>query len=184
MAKILRFSSRRKQRSLFEELLHSHVESLYKLAYRFTNDAMEAEDLLQDLLVKLYPKVRELEQVDNLRPWLARVMYRMWVDKQRNQRAAATDLVADVSELEQGPEGVELESIPEQAYQRAITQQKLLRALDELAEDHRMVLILFDVEGYTLEEMKMILDCPIGTLKSRLNRARERLRNLLDDGTF
>jgi RNA polymerase sigma factor (sigma-70 family) len=180
MAKILRFSLRRDKRSAFEELLGSHVEPLYKLAYRFTNNAMEAEDLLQDLLVKLYPKARELEKVEKLRPWLARVMYRMWVDRQRNQGLAATEFVEDVAELEQGPETIE----PEQAYQRTITQENLLRALEELSEEHRVVLILHDVEGYLLEEMKAILDCPIGTLKSRLHRARERLRNLLADGTF
>ena len=78
MSKILKFSSRRDKLSAFEALIRPHVEPLYKLAYRFTNNAMEAEDLTQDLLVKLYPKVNELEKVEKLRPWLARVMYRMW----------------------------------------------------------------------------------------------------------
>ena len=184
MANILRFFPRRNQPSRFEDLFRPHVEPLYKLAYRFTSNVMEAEGLLQDLLVKLYPKVSELEKVDKLRPWIARVMYRMWVDKLRARRSAPTEVVGDISVLEQHAEVADSESNPEQAYHRSTSREKLLQALEKLSEDHRVVLILHDVEGYSLEEMKVILDSPIGTLKSRLHRARERLRNLLDDGTF
>lgn len=184
MGKILRFLAGRDKFSAFEELVHPHVEPLYKLAYRFTNNVMEAEDLLQDLLVKLYPKVHELEKVEKLRPWLARVMYRMWVDKLRSQRLAPTYAVEDITELEQDVEVVDPESLPEQAYHRSITRQKLLQALEQLSENHRIVVLLHDVEGYSLEEMRVILDCAIGTLKSRLHRARDRLKDLLDDGTF
>ena len=173
MVKIIKFSSGREKSSLF-----------YKLAYRFTNDVMEAEDLVQDLLVKLYPKCHELGKVEKLRPWLVRVMYRLWVDNHRRQRLATVDVVDDFAELEQSVEAVDPDTIPEQAYHRTITRQKLLQALEKLSEDHRIVLILHDVEGYSLEEMKVVLDCAIGTLKSRLHRARDRLRNLLDDGTF
>lgn len=184
MGKIIKFSSEREKLSVFEDLLAPHVESLYKLAYRFTNNAMDAEDLVQDLLVKLYPKCRELEKVEKLRPWLARVMYRMWVDRLRSQKLSVVDAVVDLTELEQRLETIDPDSMPEQAYHRSITQQKLMQALEQLSEDHRVVLILHDVEGYSLEEMKVILDCAIGTIKSRLHRARDRIRNLLDDGTF
>jgi RNA polymerase sigma factor (sigma-70 family) len=184
MGKIIKFSSGRNKLSVFEDLIGPHVEPLHKLAYRFTNNAMEAEDLVQDLLVKLYPRCQELEKVEKLRPWLARVMYRMWVDRLRSRRLSVVDAVDDLAELEQSMEAVDPDSIPEQAYHRSITRQKLLQALEKLSEDHRIVLILHDVEGYSLEEMKVVLDCAIGTLKSRLHRARDRLRNLLADGTF
>lgn len=184
MAKILRFFPQRNKPSTFEDLFRPHVEPLYKLAYRFTNDAAEAEDLLQDLLVKLYPKVSELEKVEQLRPWLARVMYRMWVDKLRARRSEPAAVAGDLSELDQDAPPADPETHPEQAYDRSLSRRKLLQALERLSEDHRIVLILHDVEGYSLEEMRVVLDCPMGTLKSRLHRARERLRNLLDDGTF
>jgi RNA polymerase sigma factor (sigma-70 family) len=184
MGNIIRFLSGRDKLSVFERLVGPHVEPLYKLAYRFTNNTMEAEDLVQDLLLKLYPKCHELEKVEKLRPWLARVMYRMWVDRLRSQRLSVVDAVDDLTELAQSVEAVDPDSIPEQAYHRSITQKKLLQALEQLSEDHRIVLILHDVEGYSLEEMRVVLNCAIGTLKSRLHRARDRLRNLLDDGTF
>ena len=140
--------------------------------------------MLQDVLVKLYPKVHELEKVDKLRPWLARVMYRMWVDKVRSQRLEPTRDADDIEVHEQNVEASDPDAIPEQAYQRSFTRQRLLQALGRLSEEHRIVLILHDVEGYSLEEMKVVLNCAIGTLKSRLHRARQRLRNLLDDGTI
>lgn len=184
MGKIIKFSLRRNKRSVFEELIRPHIEPLYKLAYRFTNNVMEAEDLVQDLLVKLYPRSRELENVEKLHPWLARVMYRIWIDKLRSQKAPSRDTFENINNFENQIEAEDSDAIPELAYQRSITQLKLLQALEQLSEDHRIVLILHDVEGYTMEEMKIILDCAIGTLKSRLHRARDRLRKMLDDGTF
>jgi RNA polymerase sigma factor (sigma-70 family) len=184
MANILRFFPRRDKSSRFEDLIRPHMEPLYKLAYRFTTNAMEAEDLLQDLLIKLYPKVSELEKVDKLRPWITRVMYRMWVDKLRARRSLPTEVVDDISMIELHTEVTDSVSNPEQAYHRSLSRKKLLQAIEQLTEDHRVVIILHDVEGYSLEEMKVILGAAIGTLKSRLHRARERLRKLLDDGTF
>ena len=184
MGKIIKFSSQRYKRSVFEDLIRPHIEPLYKLAYRFTNNVMEAEDLVQDLLVKLYPKLHELEKVEKLRPWLARVMYRIWIDKMRNQKLPSQDTFENINNFENQIEAEDSDAIPELAYQRSVTQLKLLQALEQLSEDHRIVLILHDVEGYSMEEMKIILDCAIGTLKSRLHRARDRLRKLLDDGTF
>jgi RNA polymerase sigma factor (sigma-70 family) len=184
MVKIIKFPSRRDHHSIFEDLVRPHIEALYKLAYRFTNNVMEAEDLVQDLLTKLYPRCHEMEKIEKLRPWLTRVMYRMWIDRLRDHKRSSVELVDNLTELESNIDAVNSDSTPEQEHERAINQQTLLQALDQLSEDHRIVLILHDVEGYSLEEMKTVLDCAIGTLKSRLHRARSNLRNLLDNGTF
>ncbi|MFQ5488882.1 MAG: RNA polymerase sigma factor, partial [Gammaproteobacteria bacterium] len=83
MAKILGFSSKRADQAHFERLLRPHLEQLYRLAYRFTGNATDAEDLVQDLLIKIYPRREELKQVEKLRPWLARVMYNLFIDHKR-----------------------------------------------------------------------------------------------------
>src|SRR5438477_7122196 len=62
----------------FERLLRPHLDHLYKLAYRFTGSADRAEDLIQDLLVRIYPRIAELARIEQPRPWLVRVMYRMF----------------------------------------------------------------------------------------------------------
>ena len=67
----------------FEELLAPHLRKLYRLAYRFTGQVADAEDLLQDVLVKLYERRDELSSIEDLGPWSSRVLYNRFVDKQR-----------------------------------------------------------------------------------------------------
>lgn len=161
----------------FEALLEPHVGYLYRLAYRFCGDADDAEDLVQDLLAKLYAHPVELDKLDQLRPWLARVLYRMYVDRcRKTARSPVLQPGGEANDADQiqhpgpGPEGeAEAEAV----------QERLHRALQELNPDQRAVVVLHDVEGYTLSELQYVLDAPLGTLKSRLNRAHAHLRQRL-----
>ena len=184
MAKILGFSSKRADQAHFERLLRPHLEQLYRLAYRFTGNPTDAEDLVQDLLIKIYPRREELKQVEKLRPWLARVMYNLFIDhKRRHSRSPVHLAVDNIGDEESG--GSLLDQIPteaagpEEETARHIDLTHLQASLEALSDDHRLVLMLHDIEGYTLEEMTAIVECPIGTLKSRLHRARARLREIL-----
>ncbi len=184
MARIFNFPSKRAEQVHFERLVRPHLESLYRLAFRFTGNAADAEDLLQDLLIKIYPRREELKQVDKLRPWLARVLYNLFIDTQRRRNRSPIHL-ADQTGDEDDPDPVdrlaaEEGTNPEVETRRDGDLRQLQAALDRLSEDHRAVIMLHDVEGYTLEEMTEILECPIGTLKSRLHRARARMRQLLE----
>jgi len=179
---------RSKQSANFDELVRPHLDHLYRLAYRYTGSASDAEDLVQDLLVKLYPRINELQDIEQLRPWLARVLYRIFIDNVRRQSRSPVHLVSALEDSRVN--SIELEDVaalddnPEYQVARTKDAQKLTSAIDQLSEEHRSVIMLHDVEGFTLDEMQTILDCPTGTLKSRLHRARNRLRNLLSDGTF
>jgi RNA polymerase sigma factor (sigma-70 family) len=179
---------RSKQPATFDELVRPHLDHLYRLAYRYTGSVSDAEDLVQDLLVKLYPRVNELQVIEQLRPWLARVLYRIFIDNFRRQSRSPVHLVSTLEDSRAN--GVDLEDVaapddnPEMEVARTRSAQHLGRVIDQLSEEHRSVIMLHDVEGFTLDEMQTILDCPTGTLKSRLHRARNRLRDLLSDGTF
>ncbi|HEY7640312.1 MAG TPA: RNA polymerase sigma factor [Steroidobacteraceae bacterium] len=168
----------------FARLLREHVPALYRCAYRWTGAVDRAEDLVQQLLLRLYPRLAELRELDQLRPWALRVMYRIFVDQLRRERsspvqfgaeqAADDDSTAgdDEAWLDRGPGPLEL-------VEQELTQERLLRAWARLGEEHRVVLSMHDVEDYTLPELALIMDIPLGTLKSRLHRARARLRELL-----
>src|SRR6266481_1462055 len=83
----------------FEVLLRPQVEYLYRLAWRFTGSVADAEDLVQDVLIKLYPRTQELLGIQRLRPWLARVLYHQYVDSVRQRaRSPIVELVTDESE--------------------------------------------------------------------------------------
>ena len=181
MPPILPFRRNRLASSNFEDILRPHVEFLYRLAWRFTGSSADAEDLVQDVLLKLFPRTRELSAIDKLRPWLARVLYRQYVDSVRQRGRSPMSGQATETEGDDDPlDGfAAAEDGPEEQAERGQLHERILRALDRLNPEQRAVITLHDVEGYSLVELEPILDTPLGTLKSRLHRARQQLRALL-----
>lgn len=168
----------------FDVLLAPHLERLYRLAYRFSDDAAEAEDLVQEVLIKAYGRRQELAGIEALGPWLDRVLYNRFIDDTRTQRRKRLRVVS-LDSGDDAPEPVSSEPDPGRAAEDQLDISRLRAALAELSLDHRTVLLMHDSEGYKLEEIQKITSIPVGTLKSRLHRARARLRALLEaDGTF
>lgn len=167
--------SRRSDSDRFEQLVFPHIDHLYRLAFRFTGRREDAEDLVQDLLVKLYGRQQEVATIEKLRPWLAQVLYRLFIDQVRQQKRqpSVDENEADCDVFENPEDG------PEQLVQQAIVQDRLQQAFTTLNDDQRALLALHDIEGYTLAELESVLETPIGTLKSRLHRARQKLREKL-----
>jgi RNA polymerase sigma factor (sigma-70 family) len=165
----------------FEDLVRPELEYLYRLAWRFTASIADAEDLVQDVLLKLYPRTQEMLGIQRLRPWLARVLYHQYVDSVR-QRARLP-----VLQLVGGGDGEDdpLDKVPstregpEEHTERGGMRDLILNALGKLNPEQRAVVTMHDVEGYSLEELATMLETPLGTLKSRLHRARQRLRALI-----
>ena len=165
----------------FTALLTPHLPALFRLSYRLTGRRADAEDLLQDMLAKLFERGAELSSIRDLRPYLARVLYNRFVDDRRRYRRRVLTLVDGSG---RGRETVSRED-PAADAERSERDACLQRALARLSDDHRIVVLLADAEGHTLAEIEAMTDVPLGTLKSRLHRARARLRELLEaDGTF
>ena len=167
----------------FERLLHPYLDHLYKVAFRFTGGSVaDSEDLIQELLIKLYTKRTQLEGIAKLRPWLTKVLYRTFIDHVRRQNRSPLHLV--VKPNDEGIDVVDTLSSsnagPAEQLVADDMNNQLLAAVQSLKEEQRTVCILHDMEGYTLVELEAILDIPLGTLKSRLHRARTRLRKILN----
>lgn len=163
----------------FEQLIGPHLLHLYQLAYRFCGKQADAEDLVQDLVVKLLPRTNEMLTIEKLRPWLAKILYRQFVDHFRRNERSPVSLVPEIEEFLENNHFEESTSAPENAVETRFTQQRLQLAMQTLNLDQQTVVMLHDVEGYTLTELEVILETPVGTLKSRLNRARGQLREIL-----
>lgn len=179
----------RRPRETFEAMLAPHVEHLYRLAYRFTGNTHASEDLVQDVLVKLYRMQSEIQRLDKPRPWLARVLYHEYVDRWRRERLAPIQLSSlEPDEMERTESRADPHpgADPERQVMGLQLRDQLLEAISVLNEDQRAVILFHDVEGYTLEELSVTLNQPLGTLKSRVHRARARLRDHLNrtDATF
>jgi len=170
---------------LFDQLVRPHFDRLYRLAYRLTGKTPEAEDLFQELLIKAFNKLDELVNIEEPGSWLSRVMYNLFIDQHRRfvrQRMHVVeeghlpgDGLADLP----GPDNPAADS---ERLERLL---RLDAALQQLSEEHRIVVLLHDTEGYKLTEIQELIGVPVGTVKSRLHRARSRLREILTaDGTF
>lgn len=157
---------------------------MYRFAFRLTGQQQDAEDLVQDVVVKLYNRLDELEAVDQLRPWLNRVLYRQFIDSVRRKGRRADWAI---SELARSGESDLLDDQP--ADLPDITDQldlaKLRPVLDclmrSLSPDQRTLMLLYDVDGWSQEEISRVLDIPLGTVKSRVYRCRASLRKKLQE---
>jgi len=161
------------RRASFEALLRPHLERLYRLAFRFTGSRADAEDLVQELCTRVLPDVETLRRLDRPGPWLARALHNLYVDQVRRRVRSPVDSVAELPEVESGAPG------PEELAASDLTLERIEAALAHLPPEQRAVIAWHDIEGYTLEELADVQRLPLGTLKSRLHRARAALRRLL-----
>lgn len=169
----------------FERLVRPHFDRLYRLASRLTGARAEAEDLFQELLVKAFTKLDDLVEIDEPGSWLCRVMYNLFIDEKRRFARRRMHTVEEGSLPGEGLAGLPGSDDPAYDHVRAEKLQRLDRALAQLSDEHRIVVLLHDTEGYKLKEIQELTGTPVGTVKSRLHRARARLREILEaDGTF
>jgi RNA polymerase sigma-70 factor (ECF subfamily) len=159
----------------FERLVQPHYEVLYRTAYRLTRSKHDAEDLAQEVCVRAFPRLGDLEKLEQPRGWLLKVMYRLFIDwSRRYEHTHVTSMeIVDVLAMESDEPG------PLELTERAHEARHLDRAWVRLDRQQRALLALHDVEGHSLAEMNQITGIKEGTLKSRLHRARVRLGKLL-----
>ena len=174
----------KKQNVAFRKLIRPYMNHINQLAFRLTGNKHDSEDLIQEVLLKVYPLTNTLTQGKELKSWLGRVLYNTYVDQWRKHKNNPIYAISDTNKYEQNDESFFNEHIcnsmcPEQLTSLSQQQQTLTRLLFKLTNEHRIVIIMHDVEGYTLPELSEILDVTLGTLKSRLHRARNNLKILL-----
>lgn len=170
----------------FEAELMPVIDALYNFAFRLTLDEDDANDLVQETFLKAYRFFDYFEQGTNAKAWLFRILKNSFINEFR--RKSKQPAKVDYSEIEGYYNSEEVESDADAGGSttdlRAQVSQDLIgdevaRALNSLPIDFRTVIILCDLEGFTYEEMAKILDIPIGTVRSRLHRARQSLKEKL-----
>ena len=173
------------QTDIFERVVRPHFDRLYRLAWRLTGTKAEAEDLFQELLVKAFGLLDDIVKLEDPGPWLCRVMYNLFVDQHRRFSRQRMHLVDEGHLPGEGIVDLAGNLDPVADSERIQRLKRLDTALKELSEEHRLVVLLHDTEGYKLSEIEEITGVPVGTIKSRLHQARARVRQILsEDGTF
>jgi RNA polymerase sigma factor (sigma-70 family) len=157
----------------FARLIQQHYRALYGAAHRLTRSAVDAEDLVQEVCVRAYPRIAEIERLEQPRGWLLRVLYRLFIDQRRRYERK------NVRAIDEDEEFVSAEPGPPEEAERALDRWRIEDAWRHLSQEQRLLLAMHDVEGYSLAEIHTLTGLKDGTIKSRLHRARVRLGRLL-----
>lgn len=167
---------------VFEKEFMPHIDSMYNFAFRLTNDEDDANDLVQDTYLKAFRFINSFSEGTNAKAWLFRILKNSFINDFRKKSKEPSKV--DYQDVETTYNSEEDAETNQTVDLRAETVQDLIgdeiaNALNVLPVDFRTVIILCDVEGFTYEEMAKILDIPIGTVRSRLHRARMLLKEKL-----
>jgi RNA polymerase sigma-70 factor, ECF subfamily len=180
---MLNWAQQRARQERFEVLVLPHLDALHYTAMRLTRETSSAEDLLQETFLRAYRALHQLTQEESCRAWLMKIMTNIWLNQRQKRGREGVGL--DVYEFDLSHEEAalwmhhRLPDEPEGATCRRQFCEDLDQALQELPEAFRIVVMLVDVEGLSYKEVSETLHCPIGTVMSRLYRARQFLRKAL-----
>lgn len=171
--------SQTKDQQAFAELVSLYQDKVYSLSYHLTGDATEAQDLAQEVFLRAYLHIGTFRQEADFGTWLHRITVNVWLNSRRKQKGPLvisldTPIVTEDGEVAREVAAAQPDPL-EMTTEREL-QQLVRRALQELPADFRAVLVLREIEGYNYEEIARLLRCSLGTVKSRLNRARHALK--------
>jgi len=160
----------------FAALYDRYKKRLFRTALAITDDQGAAEEILQDCFFKAYRSLSRVDCSASLGPWLHRIVVNLsynWVVKRRPWFVSVEEMI---DRLVAAPQ-----VSPEHAYERKELRRRLREAINSLNIHHRLVVILFYLQGFSLTEIAYILECPVGTVKSRLHYARKILKRELGE---
>jgi len=167
-------------RSAFEAEVLPQLDSLYRLALRLTTDPSRAEDLVQDTVLKAFRSWQSFQPGTNIRSWLFTILRNTFINDYRRRQREPIAMDLDAVEPHAAFRAAQDED-PEGTFFSQIVDAKVLDAIDALPEDFREVLVLSDIENMSYAEIAEVLGVPVGTVKSRLFRARRQLQEVLYD---
>ncbi|MBI2902697.1 MAG: sigma-70 family RNA polymerase sigma factor, partial [Candidatus Methylomirabilis oxyfera] len=165
------------RRREFEELTVPHLAALYRFTVQRVRNAAQAEDLVQEACLKAYRCFDRFERGTDAKAWLFRILINTIMDAQRKGSREPTELAVEIGNVEAERSHV---LDPERQLMAESLGQEVQVAIEALPQDWQAVVLLSFVEGFTYKEIAKTLDCPIGTVMSRLYRARQALRHRLE----
>jgi RNA polymerase sigma-70 factor, ECF subfamily len=177
---------KRRQRTEFEAVALPHLDALYGAAFRLTRNPRDAEDLVQDAILRAYRFWASFERDSNCKAWLFKILTNTFINGYQKRKRGREVLTAAVAEQE-AVDGVLVHQAsasqrdPERQLLDRTMSDDVQRALAAVPPDFRTAVVLCDVEGFSYKEIAEIMDCPVGTVMSRLHRGRRLLRETLGE---
>lgn len=163
----------------FAALILQHEKIVYNVALRMLNHSEDAKDISQEVLIKAYKSIKNFDERAQFSTWLYRITTNACIDELRRRKGKQSYSLEEDLENEEGSMQRQIADegeTPEESLLRTERAEELKKALSQLKEEHRMAVILRDIRGLSYEEIAEIMDLPMGTVKSRISRARNQLK--------
>jgi RNA polymerase sigma factor (sigma-70 family) len=174
--------SEEEKKHIFHVEFQPHIRSMYNFGYRLTLDQDDAKDLVQDTYLKAYRFIESFQKGTNAKAWLFRILKNSFINDYRKKSKEPSKVDYQEVETYYNSEDVDRQITPDLRVESLSNMigDEISNALNSLDIDFKTVIILCDLEGFKYEEMAKILDIPIGTVRSRLHRARGLLKEKLN----
>jgi len=178
---MLRWLGRGGQVPDFEEVALVHLDLLYRTALRLTHDRVEADDLVQETWLRALRHFDQFDPGSNCRAWLVTILRNAFLNRlrRRGRERLESDMTGERGDSAPFEDSAIERSTPEEEFFQTVFHGDVERALKSLSPAFQQVIVLADLEGFTYKEIAQVLHCPIGTVMSRLSRARQLLRTEL-----
>lgn len=168
--------------SAFEELIESYQKKIYNLSYRIIGNYDDAADMAQEVLIRIFRSIASFKGQSSFSTWIYRITTNVCLDEIRRKKNKKIISLDEEIRMEDGE--IKRQIMSDDLQPDAVAEQEELRsivsnAINSLPDDHRLVITLRDIQGLSYDEISTVLDCPIGTVKSRISRARLALKKLL-----
>ena len=168
------------KREAFEKEAIPYLDTVYRVALRLAGDSTQADDLTQETMLKAYKAWHQYKQGTNVRAWLLTILRHTFINEYRREKNRGTTV--DITEFEQFTVFHDVQEVdPEGRFFDRIVDDEVLRAIDQLPEEFRECLVLSDIADLSYAEIADVMKVPVGTVKSRLFRARQALQRVLYD---
>lgn len=163
----------------FEQLLLQYEKRVYTIAYKYMGNHEDAGDMAQEALIKAYRSIGNFRGESSFGTWIGRITANRCLDELRKRKRLTVTSLDEEIELEEGSvqkEAVADTATPEEHVIRTETVEYVQSMLSTMREEYRIVLVLRELEGHSYEAIAQMLSCSVGTVKSRINRARRYLK--------
>lgn len=166
----------------FEQLIFDYQKKAYNIALRIMGNQEDAKDMCQEAFIRIYKSIEGFKEQSSFSTWMYRIVTNVCLDEIRKKKKSEAVSLDGTYETENGEIHFEIASdddTPEESYVRTEKKSIILKSINELSEEYKTAIVLRDIQGFSYEEIANILCCSIGTVKSRINRARNILKNKL-----
>jgi|LSQX01.3.fsa_nt_gb RNA polymerase sigma-70 factor (ECF subfamily) len=168
----------------FEILIDKHQKKVYNMAYQYLGNFEDALDASQEAFLKIFKSLKSFKEESSFSTWIYRICVNVYIDELRKRKKNDSNMISSIINTEDGELElpiVDTAPLPDELLEQKEIKREIWDAINNLSSDYKTIIILRDINGLQYNEISEVLGCSLGTVKSRISRARNALKILLSD---